>query len=70
MIQQPIEFAFFGIAGVIMAITALKPQWTVYVLTYGRPDRAKGRESGVAVMRVCAAIAAIGVVIALLAPAA
>lgn len=66
MIESPIDFAFLGVACVIMAITALKPQWTIYVLTYGRPERAQGRERSMAFMRFCAAVALVGFAIALL----
>ena len=65
MIQAPADLAFIGIACVIMAITALRPQWTIYVLTCGHPERAQGRERSVAFMRLCATVALIGFAIAL-----
>jgi len=54
------DTAFLAFACVVMAITAFRPQWTVYVLTYGRPERARGRERGIAFMRICAGVALVG----------
>lgn len=65
MIETPLDLAFFCFAGVVMAITALKPQWTIYVLTYGRPERFEGHESRFALTRIIAAIGAISIVVTL-----
>jgi hypothetical protein len=66
VIETPLDAAFFAIAGAIMAITALRPQWTIYALTYGRPERAKGHENGIMFMRICAAVAAVSIAAAFL----
>lgn len=63
--MTPLDFVFFSFAGVVMAITALRPRWTIYVLTYGRPQRFEGHESRFALTRIIAAIGAISIAIVL-----
>lgn len=61
MTDTPLDVAFESFAGVIMTITALRPKWTIYVITYGRPEKAEGEQLGISIMRFCAAVAAIGI---------
>ena len=65
MIQTPLDFVFFSFAGVAMAITALKPQWAIYALTYGKPERLEGQESHFRAVRIIAAISAIAIAVPL-----
>lgn len=62
MFEGPIDDAFFGFVVFAMGITALRPQWTIYVLTYGHPELAAEYAAGWRVVRVIAGFCAVSLI--------
>ncbi len=63
MSADPLDLAFIGLALAIGLVTAVKPGWTFYVLTYGHPERVSNRSQRV--MRFFAAWMALGAIVSL-----
>ena len=63
MSANPLDLAFMCLALAIGLVTALKPSWAFYVLTYGHPERVSNRSQRV--MRFFAAWMALGAIVSL-----
>ncbi len=55
------DIVFWTFASLVMLVTAIRPQWTVWVLTYGGRIRPPSK-NGIRFMQVAAAFAVFGMV--------
>jgi hypothetical protein len=64
MIENLGDLIFFAASLPIGIILSARPEWVLFILTYGRPERASA--AGVKVLRFCGAWMSLGVVAAFL----